>query len=196
MDKYAPPSDDKGWEEIIVKLYAYAEDQINQYSWYRKKHALPAGYQAKDFVQEAVLTYIEQPVLYNPSKGKFLSFLKFYILRRLVYNLTTRAENRENRDIFRLDSVDGDGVQQYENYLPLELLTVEDEIDFEKINDMVIEQIDGDKDLEKIFEGVYINNLKRSDVCTEYGLTTQQYDNGIKRLGTIFKTVKLLVKQP
>ncbi len=194
METHQPPSDDIGWKEIINRLNAFAEDQIRLYNWFRGKYALPQGYTAEDFTQEAILEYLTKPSIYNPEKGEFLAFLKYYILRRLVYNLSTLSENKKSKDIFRLDSTDENGVSKYENYLPIELVTVEEEMNFEKITDLIIEQLNGETVLENIFEGLFINHLKRAEICKHYNITENDYDNGVRRLGTILKTAKLLVK--
>ena len=194
METHKPPSNDQGWVEVINRLNAFAEDQISLYNWFRGKDALPQGYTSEDFTQEAILAYLAEPSMYDPEKGEFLAFLKYYILRRLVFNLSSSAENKKSRDVFRLDSIDEDGVVKYENYLPTELLNVESDLDFEKLTDAIIEQLNGQPLLENIFEGLFINHLKRSEICKKHNITENDYDNGVRRLGTILKTAKLLVK--
>jgi DNA-directed RNA polymerase specialized sigma24 family protein len=193
MEIYEPPNDDLGWKEIIIKLTAFAEDQVTWYTWFRGKNALPMGYTAEDFVQETILRYLANPAKYNPAKGGFLKYLKYSILRRLVYNLSTLAENELSTDLFGLDGTDEDGVSKYENYLPVEVLDTEG-INFDELMNKIIEQIDGKTILENIFEGLYMHDLKRSEICKKYNLSETEYNNGVRRLGTILKAAILLVK--
>lgn len=193
MEKNEPPSTDEEWIEISNRLLAFAEDQISMYSWYRGHYALPQGFTSKDFVQETILRYLDNTAAYDPEKGDFLLFLKYFLLQRLVSNLSKRSENKKGSDIFRLDSEDEEGVLRYEDYLPVEILDIDSEIDLEKITYLIIEQIDGELILEKVFEGIYMNNLKRRETCEQYKLSDKAYDNAVRRLNTIIKTVKFLI---
>lgn len=202
MDNYAPPSfnDDKGWTEVINRLRAFAEDQISIYTWFRGENALPHGFTADDFTQEAILRYLDSPSIYNPKRGKFLAFLKYYVLRRLVYNLSVLVENERGFDIYQ-SSVDEDGDEtNYEDYLPGTLIDVENEIDAkkyfntDKYIDLIIERIDGETILENIFEGIFIKNLKRREICQQYTISERDFDNAARRLNTIIKSIKLLIR--
>jgi DNA-directed RNA polymerase specialized sigma24 family protein len=130
MENYAPPTDDQGWIEIINRLRAFAEDQISIYSWFRGENSLPQGYTAEDFTQETILRYCENPSIYDPARGKFLAFLKYSVLRRLVYNLSELAENAQTKDIYPISSEEdeNDGLS-YEDYLPGTILDIESQID-------------------------------------------------------------------
>ena len=80
MENYAPPSEDQGWIEIINRLRAFAEDQISIYTWFRGDNALLQGFTADDFTRETIVRYLEDPSIYNPGRGKFFAFLKYYFL--------------------------------------------------------------------------------------------------------------------
>lgn len=192
MENYAPPLDDKGWIEIINILRAFAEDQISIYTWFRGVNSLPQGYTADDFTQEAIFRYLENPTTYNSSRGKFQSFLKYYVLRRLVSNLSVLAENQLGLDIYQSDLNDDDEDVNYEDYLPGTTSDITSEIDYNSYVDLIIERINGETILENIFEGIFINNLKRREICEQYDLSEQNYDNGLRRLNTIIKTLKFL----
>jgi hypothetical protein len=195
MENYAPPADDQGWLEVINRLRAFAEDQISIYSWFRGENALPQGYTADDFTQEAILRYCENPSIYNPGRGKFLAFLKYYFLKRLVYNMSRLMENAQTTDIYPMSSEDEeDDNVSYEDYLPATVLDIEGQIDHDEYINLIIEKIDGETLLEKIFEGIFINNLKRREICQQYQMSEQDYDNAVRRLNTIIKTVKLQIR--
>jgi hypothetical protein len=155
---------------------------------------LPQGYTTEDFTQEAIFRYLEVPKTYNPSKGKFLSFLKYYILRRLVSNLNVLAENQQSIDLYQNNLNDDDDEVNYEDYLPGTTSDIEIEIDYNSYVDYIIERIDGETVLENIFEGIFINNLKRREICEHYDISEQDYDNGVRRLNTIIKTLKFLIR--
>jgi len=57
--------DEIDWEDIILKLTAYAQFLINKNTkaWSRGVNALPKGFEAKDFALETIKKFIE-----NPSK--------------------------------------------------------------------------------------------------------------------------------
>lgn len=195
MKNYAPPTDDQGWLEIINRLRAFAEDQISIYSWFRGENALPQGYTADDFTQEAILRHCENPSKYDPGRGEFLAFLKYYILKRLVYNLSMLTENALTTDIYRMFSEEEEeDTVSYEDYLPTAILDIDGQIDHDKYLNLIIEKIDGETLLETIFEAIFINNLKRREICKQYHMTEQDYDNAVRRLNTIIKTVKLLIR--
>lgn len=195
MENYAPPTDDKGWLEVINRLRAFAEDQISIYNWFRGENALPQGYTADDFTQETILRYCKNPSIYNPERGKFLAFLKYYILKRLVYNLSMLTENAQTTDIYQMSSgEEEDENVSYEDYLPETMFDIEGQIDHDKYVTLIIEKIDGETLLEKIFEGIFINNLKRREICQQYQMSEQDYDNAVRQLNTIIKTVKLLIR--
>lgn len=193
MHTHQPPVDDNDWKEVINRLHAFAEDQIGLYIWFRGAKALPKGFKAEDFVQETILYYLEHRDDYDPARGPFLRYLKYGICRRMVYNLSDLKENEKGKDIFRNDCPDSDGVFTYEHYLPVELLTIDCQLDFEKVVNVVIDQIDGDHVVEQIFEGLFINNLKRSEICEHYQINENDYANGVRRLATKMKTSMLLL---
>jgi hypothetical protein len=201
MENFAPPNSNEGWKEVINRLRAFAEDQISIYVWFRGGNALPQGFTADDFTQEAILRYLDKPSIYDPKRGKFLAFLKYYILRRLVYNLSVLTENEKGFDIYQNSSDEnGDDETNYEDYLPGTLLDIESEIDgdknfnTDKYIDLIIERIDGKTILENIFEGIFIKNLKRREICQQYNIPEQDYDNAVRRLNTIIKSIKLLIR--
>jgi hypothetical protein len=195
MENHGPPTDDQGWIEVTNRLRAFAEDQISIYTWFRGEGALPQGYTADDFTQEAMLRYCENPSIYDSERGKFLAFLKYSVLKRLVYNLSKLTENARTVDIYPMSSEEeeDDGVG-YEDYLPGTMLDIESQIDHDAYVNLIIEKIDGETLLEKIFEGIFINNLKRREICQQYHMSEQDYDNSVRRLNTIIKTAKLLIR--
>jgi RadC-like JAB domain len=71
------------------------------------------------------------------------------------------------------------------------IMLVHNHID--KIIDLIIEKIDGEIMLENIFEGIFISNLKRIEICKKYNISENDYSNAVRRLNTIIKNVKLFL---
>jgi hypothetical protein len=55
---------------------------------------------SEDFVQEYILRFLHNPSVCGPARGKVFSFLKYNILRHLVFNLSVLSENGQGKDIY------------------------------------------------------------------------------------------------
>src|ERR1700722_6336599 len=98
------------WEEIYIKLYAYADDVLKQYRWFRRTEddTYLQGKTPDDYVQEAIKRYLEHPEKFNPGKRTLVGYLKKHILRSLIGNDARCEENRSTKDKQTYATQDGE----------------------------------------------------------------------------------------
>ena len=170
------------WKPVIIQLTAFAHNVIRAKTWFRGNNALPKGYKVEDFVMETIVKFLEEPEKFNADKNDdLLSFLKFYILRRLVYNLSVSSDNRENIDIEKKINIIATFIYG-EN-------PIECKMDFEKVVPEIEREIALDSDLENIFFLLYYEGKKRKEIYNSLAMTDKEYDNHVRRLRTVVKRV-------
>lgn len=183
-------SDEIEWEKVIVELHAYTLSLTKSRGWFRgsKTQNFIGGKQFEDYTFEAIGRYLKNPQLYDPTKGSLVKFLKYYIIRSLISNDLISAENRTSASISIFDSDDNE-----ENYEERCQAVVEglfdEEIDYCDILSQIRESVSHDKLLECIFTASIDENLKRREIIEVYNISSNDYDNGMRRLKTILKNV-------
>lgn len=179
------------WEDIYVQLYAYSDQLLKAKSWFRKgkTDSYLKGKQVHDYIADAIEKYLTAPGKYNSLSGRSLvNYLKQHIIRSLIGNDAKSLENKTSSNILSNENSDeGEPFSNIENLLPFTEAFFDQEIDFKEVLNSIRNGIENDKIVEKIFEGVCCNGLKRRDVIKENQMEESEFDNGMKRLKTILK---------
>lgn len=178
------------WEKIIISLHAYTLSIVKTKGWFRgsETKTFTEGKEVSDYIFEAIGRYLKHPEKFDKKKGTLINYLKFNLIRSLVSNDLTSAENRYSMDnhlVFDSDEEEG-YQQQIEPFLEA---FFDEEIDYQNVMKEVKSELKGSQILETIFNGLTEENLKRSEIIEHYEISEKDYDNGIRRLKTILKKI-------
>ncbi len=181
------------WEEIIVRLEAFTRSFVKGKPWFRggKTTSFVMGKEIKDYVFEAIGKYLEEPGKFDASKGDFLDYLKYNLIRSLISNDLSRKENKTTDDVFAFgfdDDDSNDSSPYLDRILPFTEALFDDDIDYTALKEFIEKEVLGDELAENIFLGVYCYGMKRREVIEEFMMTDSDYDNGMRRLKTIFNS--------
>ena len=183
--------EEKELEDLYDKLYVYTDYLVKQKKWFRKGNSdtFLKGKEVHDYVSEAIEKYLTNPEKYDSSTGRsLLNYLKLHVIRTLVGNDARSPENKTSKDVFAVQEDLDDNESTYlDKVLPFLDAFFPDEIDYHSIMEHVENEIQGDKDVENMFMGLCLYDLKRRDIIKEFSMTEGQYDNGLRRLKTILK---------
>lgn len=183
-------NDTVDWEKAIISLHAYTFSIVKAKGWFRGNFTeiFPEGKEVSDYVYEAIGRYLKHPEKFDASKGTLINYLKFNIIRSLVSNDLTSAENRCSTDTPLI--ADSDDEENYQQLIePLLNVFFDEEIDYQTIMQKVHCAIEDNEILQKIFNGISEENLKRREIMEHYQISEKDFDNGIRRLKTILKKV-------
>lgn len=183
------------WENIYVKLYAYADQLLKAHSWFREKgtNSFLQGKQPHDYVAHAIESYLSCPEKYDPSSGRSLcNYLKYHIIRRLISNDAKSLENRSNIQViddYRESNDSDHNSSDLESILPIFESFFDQEIDYNYILHEVKKQLNQDNIASLIFDEVRCKGLNRREVIKEHKLQDYEFDNAIKRLNRVLKEI-------
>jgi len=182
------------WEDIYVQLYAYTDQLLKAYSWFRKgkTDSYLKGKQVHDYVAEAIEKYLRAPEKYDPSSGRSLvTYLKWHIIRSSVGNDVRSPENVTSSTLLSADdSVDDDDhFCNIEAFLPFVAASFDQQADYKKILTDIEHELQDDEMAKLIFEEVRCNGMDRRDVIKKHEVTDKDFDNGMKRMKTILKKI-------
>jgi len=182
------------WEDIYVQLYAYTDQLLKAYSWFRKgkTDSYLKGKQIHDYVAEAIEKYLRSPEKYDPSSGRSLvTYLKWHIIRSSVGNDVRSLENMTSSTLISDNdsSDDDDHFCNIEAFLPFVAGSFDQEADYKKILTDIENELQDDAMAKLIFEEVRCNDMDRRDVIKKYEVTDKDFDNGMKRMKTVLKRI-------
>lgn len=140
-----------------------------------------------DYVADGLERYLTDPDKYDASKGSLTDYIKFNIIRTLVGNDSTSAENKTSIDLFINEPEQDESYSTYlEGLLPFTAALIDEQLDYDLIISYIENESKGDSEVEEILLGLEMG-LKRREIIEEAGMSAQAYDNGMKRLNTILK---------
>ncbi len=96
------------WDEIYVKLFAYAEFLIDRLSW--NDNRLPKGYTPETIVQDVIAKTFSEDRNWDPDRGELFPWLK-WVVKSEISHLVESASHRNETSI-----------DQYEDELSLHRL--------------------------------------------------------------------------
>jgi DNA-directed RNA polymerase specialized sigma24 family protein len=182
------------WEVIYVQLYAYADQLLKAYSWFRKDKtdSYLKGKQAHDYVAEAIEKYLRSPEKYDPSSGRSLvTYLKWHIIRSSVGNDVRSPENKTSSTLLSDADQDDDNdlFSNIEAFLPFVKASFDENVDYKKILKEIENELQDDEMTKLIFEEIRCNGMDRRDVIKKYELSSNDFDNGMKRMKTVLRKI-------
>lgn len=183
------------WEDIILKLMAFTRSLASSLTWFRgpKTTSFLIGKEAEDYVFGAIAKYLEHPEKFDPTKGDLVEYLMYNLIRTAVGNDVRKEENRLSRDVFaKCDDEDDENDTYLDRALPRIEALFPDYIDYNAIKDYIQKEIQGDKDAENVFLGLYTFGMKRREIIQEFDMAAGEYDNGIRRLNTVINRACLM----
>lgn len=183
------------WDEIYVQLYAYTHSLLKTKTWFRGKKAdsFGKGKQVGDYVSEAIEKYLTHPEKYNPELDRSLvNYIKLHIIRTLVGNDAKSKENKLNKDVYGISSdkkeSDDNAGTYLDSVLPFAEALFDQEVDYNEIMNTIEKNVGDDEEAGNIFLGK-ISGMKRREIMQDFGMSGGEYDNGMRRLQTIFNGV-------
>ncbi len=180
-------------EEVYGQLYVYVRSLINSFDWYIKidGESTIKGKQIHDYVMDAIEFHLRNPSKYKPSRGDFMKYLKYNVIRNIIRPDARGAENKKSRDILAEQLRMEDDSQTYaESIYPLIENTFTDELDLQAILAEMEKQVQGDSDLENVFLGICVYSMSREEIMNEFSLSEKDYLNAYRRLGTVRQKVQ------
>jgi len=162
-------------------------------NWFRGKNTTVylKGKEVHDYVSEAIERFLKNPSQYDEKKSSLLKYFEYYIIRSLISNDIRSSENRSTQDVFLVPSQkDENNDSNYWDYvLPYIDMFFDQQLDYDLIMTQIETEIKDDKIVEEIFLGVCCDGLHRREVIAEFGMSENDFDNGIRRLGTILNRI-------
>jgi hypothetical protein len=177
------------WEEMTLCLYAFTDNLLRKKYWFRKATdgSFIKGKEVHDYVADGLERYLSEPEKYDASKGSLADYIKFNIIRGMVSNDVTSAENETSVDLFTGEQENEESYSTYiEALLPFAAALIDEQMDYDLVVEYMEREAKGDSIVEEILLGLEMG-LKRREIIEETGMSAQVYDNGMKRLNTIFK---------
>lgn len=179
------------WSKVIPVLMAYAYVLLGNVN---PRMARSREELAYDFSIDAITKYLNKPEKFNPSRNPdLIRYLKYNILKQLISNAKKKAANvnevtiEANNGDYELDS---DSV----NNLFVEEYQLDDNIDIASIVAKIEEAIENDDELYEIFIGRYHHESERREICQDLNISTDEYDNRIRRIRRITRRILDSVK--
>lgn len=153
------------------------------------------GKSFKDYVHDAIEKHLRQEDRFDPDKSPIEFHLKFNVILGAISNdfkhhVKTRfVESRE-----KMDSGSNFTRGRLEELEPTLDNVTPDLIDYDRklIFDTIEKRISGDDQVERIYLAVCHGNFEfsdRSEICEEFDLTLDQFNNAKRRLLTVVRHV-------
>lgn len=182
------PSPD--WDEILLCLYTFTHKLLKAKSFFRKTTdgSFLKGKQVDDYVMDGVERYLSEPDKHDASLGSLTDYIKYNIIRGMISNDVHCAENKTGLDLFANDLGNDESYENYvEAMLPVTVALIDEQMDYNTIMKYIEEKSAKDEAIQEILAGLELG-MKRREIVEETGMTTQAYDNGMKRLNTLIKS--------
>jgi hypothetical protein len=201
MQNINPQNDEIDWGDVFPRLYAYAHYLLEKFVWFRGAgtDVYLEGKTVDDYVYDAIEQYLLNPGKYDPSTGRSLTnYIKYHILLTLIGNDARSQENRRG-----VVPVPGTSDEEEGDYSDNILLGVSEalfdqEIDLDKVIADIEKELRSDDIAERIFIGLRLLGYSRKDLIKQTGLSSDEFDNGMRRLNTVLKNTakKFQLKKP
>jgi hypothetical protein len=181
------------WADVIVKLQAFTRSIVTGRGWFRGNNTknFIAGKEIDDYVYGAIERYLVCPDSFDSSKGSLINYLKYNLIRMMVSNDLTSAENITTKNIYAFatkQEEEGDDSDLYlDSIFPYAETFFDLEIDYKVIMESIEQEVQNDAIMESIFLGLNYYDMKRRQIIVEFGISETDFDNGMRRLRTILK---------
>lgn len=186
-----PDISESEWRDIYIQLYAYAKKLLHLAHWFRRTvdGTYLKGKTPEDYVMEAVTRYLENPSKYDPTQRTLVGYLKYHIIRSLIYRDYNSKENRISEDgIGQLLSTQDDQVYGGQDIVTIGCELAEEDMYFERLIVHIRESLAQDPLALTIFDQICQGKARRV-IIKDQGWTGSDYDNAIKRMRRVTKNV-------
>ena len=140
---------------------------------------------AYDYTMEAITKYLNDKSKFDPSRNQDLvSFLKYNYLRQIISNAKRNGQFKYERDSDQLKDSSFISKDTF-----IKEYNLDDRIDVNNIVLQIEEKLASDEELLPLFNGLYYEESKRSEICEDLGISLKEYDNRMKRLRRIVKNI-------
>ncbi|MBS2101195.1 hypothetical protein [Carboxylicivirga linearis] len=169
------------WEKVIKVLMAYAYVLIGDNNEMEKSRADLAY----DYTMEAISKYLSDKSKFDSSRNPdLISFLKYNYLRQIISNGKTSGKYKYEDSY---EDVNDSSAISKETFIKDYYL--EEHIDVNSIVLQIEETLATDNELLPLFKCKYYEDSKRSEICDDLSISSQEYDNRMKRLRRIVKNI-------
>lgn len=172
------------WEKVIPVLmaYAYALIGVSNQRMLRSREEL-----SYDFAIDAITKYLIEPEKFDPSRNPdLIRYLKYNILRQLIFNSKKKAANVN--EIVKDEREEEYDFEEVDDFFAVEF-ELDESIDLAMAVATIEEEISGDEELYEIFIGRYYDESKRSEICEDLNISEEEYDNRIRRLRRLSRRI-------
>ena len=90
------------------------------------------------------------------------------------------------------ENSDDENCSYYDRIIPHVEALFPDDIDYNAIKEYIEKEIQGDKDAENIFLGLYTFGMKRREIIQEFKMADSEYNNGMRRLTTVINRASFM----
>jgi len=140
---------------------------------------------AYDFAMETIKRHLENPTKFNPERNPdIVKYLKFNILRRLVTNFKELKGQSHELAYYDDDPI---GMKVTNSFITD--IDIHEAIDLKQTIRSIERYISDDQLLMDIFNLRFLMDYTRAETIGELGITPGEYNNRIRRLDTVFKSV-------
>jgi hypothetical protein len=186
--------DEINWDDLYLQLYAYTDQLLKSYSWFRKgkTDSFLKGKQPYDYIADAIEKYLLEPEKYDSSSGRsLLNYLKWHIIRTAVGNDVRSSENKSTIELASKNDPNSEREENLdvESLFPFIAANFDDEIDYKHLMKEIEEKLADDELSKLIFSEVRRKGFDRKDVIKNHKVSEKEFDNGMKRLNRILKNI-------
>lgn len=182
-------------EKLLANLYAYSRGLYNRFYNTEVNHE---GKSFKDYVHDAIEKHLRGKDKFDASRGTLNFHLKMNVIRRDIVNdlpLEVRKAYQKRKEATPEEEEMIHIIQEVQAYIdPEDLPSVDfalESFDNARIFKAIEDEINDDV-VERIYLAVVQDKYQfneREEICTEYDMSTADFDNGKRRLLTIVRRV-------
>ena len=183
--------DEVEWEKVIPVLIAFAYSLLGNKKFTNRRDQL-----AYDFTMETITKYLENKDKFNPSRNPdLINYLKYNILRQLISNFENSTGIRKRIILENVDDEKTNSNEYSLDHLYKEDKYIENNIDEKILIQKIEKKINGKPELKEIFDLLYYNDSKRSEICNDLDIELKEFDNRYRRLKRLLDSeMKILLK--
>ncbi len=147
-----------------AKLYAFTQYLLGGYTWFRRTadDSYVGGKTAPDYVVEAITQHLEHPEKYDPTKRRFVRYLKKHTIRCMIRDDAELGENtttadrpsRKLKSTFKGLAKDQEPSGDWRELIAYADQLFDEKMDYQTIIQEVKSELVSDPEALTIFEGV------------------------------------------
>jgi hypothetical protein len=183
--------DEVDWSVVIPVLTAFAFSLLGNKRFTNSRAQL-----SSDFAIETITRYLENKGKFDPSRNPdLINYLKYNILRQLISNFENSAGVRKRVIVDNIENEDLGNNLYSTNELYEKNNYIENNIDSQILLDKIKRKLKNKPDLKEIFDLLFHNESKRSEICDDLKIPLKEFDNRSRRLKRLLDgEIKLLLK--